>query len=260
MADNLEPFHDKAADTKSCSTVLIDQVNQERSKSSVPDSVSKLNPQHAEKVKELFGSLQIFSSDSQTLPVSTELSTKPEAPTSIPATADSTKITADSAKAASNIEDAFHWYKKDDYDMVDAALKGKTPEQIKSLDDAFKNEHHGKSIEETLSQRWKNQPEELAKARALLHPTDSSPAVSPDRPEQTAESIKAKDAKAVESLRNDPEVKAQHDELVKHARETMKEPELGKFLDNMSKFEIREASMQRQYEKENVAKGMPAEE
>lgn len=165
---------------------------------------------------------------------------------------------ADAKKSAEDIEDAFHWYKADEFDKVNKSLEGKTPEQIKAIDEEFKKTHDGKSIEEVLKERWgEDHPDKLEAAKKLLHPEGDK---QPKAPQETPEEVKLRDGKALESIKNDPEVKKHHDELEKHARATMKEPELTKFLENMNKFEEREASMQRQYQKELEAKGMKPEE
>jgi len=68
------------------------------------------------------------------------------------------------------------------------------------------------------------------------------------------------DAKALERLTGDPEVKKEHAELERRARETMTEPELSQFLKNQDKFEGRLASLERQYQKEFEARGMSPEQ
>ncbi len=166
--------------------------------------------------------------------------------------------TADANKSAKDIEDAFHWYKADEFDKVNKSLEGKSPDQIKAIDDEFKKTHDNKSIEEVLNERWgKDHPDKLEAAKKLLHPEGEK---KPEAPKETPEEVKLRDGKALDSIKKDPEVQKRHDELEKHAKETMKEPELGKFLNNMNKFEEREASMQHQYQKELESKGMKPEE
>ncbi len=163
---------------------------------------------------------------------------------------------AEAKKTAESIEDGFHWWKSDEFDKINKSLEGKTPEQIKAIDEEFKKTHDGKSIEQVLTERWgEDHPDKLEAAKKLLHPEGDKPA-----PKETPEEIKLRDGKALESIKNDPEVQKRHDELEKHAKATMKEPELGKFLDNMKKFEEREASMQREYQKEFESKGMKPED
>lgn len=162
---------------------------------------------------------------------------------------------ADAKKTAEGIEDGLHWWKADEFDKINKSLEGKTPEQIKAIDDEFKKTHDGKSIEQVLTERWgEDHPDKLEAAKKLLHPE------KPSAPKETPEEIKLRDGKALESIKNDPEVQKRHEELEKRAKATMKEPELGKFLDNMKKFEEREASMQRDYQKEFESKGMKPEE
>lgn len=170
-------------------------------------------------------------------------------------------------KSAQEIEDALHWYKKDEYDKINKVLEGKSPEEIKAIEEAFKKEHDGKTIEEYLAERWKGKhDEELKKTLDILQhakdgPKDAPapPSAPPENTENTEE-LKAKDAKALESIKHDPEITKEHAELEKRARETMKDPELKQFLDNMNKLEEREASVQCQYEKEFLAKGMSPEQ
>jgi hypothetical protein len=161
----------------------------------------------------------------------------------------------ESAKTAAAIEDGLHWYKSDDFKDIENSLKGKTPEEIKAIDEAFKKEHDGKGIEETLVKRWADHPADMIQIIALMHPPEAKLA-APAKPEATPEQIKAADAKALDSIQKDPEIQAKHDELIKHAKETMTGPELTKFTNNLDKFEAREAGVQRQYEKEFEAKGM----
>ncbi len=62
------------------------------------------------------------------------------------------------------------------------------------------------------------------------------------------------------SLKDDPEVKLEREKLEKRARETMKEPELSKYLENMKRFEKRTAALEKEYQKRFEAKGTKPEE
>src|SRR5262249_517556 len=67
-------------------------------------------------------------------------------------------------KALKEFDDGEHWYKADDVDKMNKALAGKSPQQLNAMEEAFKKEHDGKSIEDYLRDRWKDHPEELKKA------------------------------------------------------------------------------------------------
>jgi len=273
MAANLESFNNTPTDSTSTPSTLISEVNQTREQQSSSGSKMSDYLSAAEtKVKDVFGSLQITgdkASDDITGPsldqaraaADSAKNKEVSGPAAHSTDAASTSLgegakamtAADATKAAGDIEDSLYWYKADDYGRIDRVLKGLKPEEIKQIDENFKKDHDGKGIEETLEKRWKDHPEELATVKELLHPKEAPPAA---KPEETPDQIKEKESKALDSIKHDPDVQAKHDEMAKRAKETMKDPELTKFLGNMDKLEEREAKVQQQYEKEYEAKGM----
>ncbi len=276
MAPNLETFNNTPTDSTSSPANLINEVNQTRDQQpSISSKIGDYFSAAENKVKDVFGSLQITGDKAGSDIAGPSLdqaraaadSAKNKEASGPPAhAADTTTslgegakaMTADDAtKAANKIDDGLNWFYADDFGGIDKVLKGLKPEEIKQIDDAFKKDHDGKGIEETLAKRWKDNPEELATVKELLHPKEAAPAA---KPEETNEQIKEKETKALDSIKHDPEVKAKHDEMAKRAHETMKDPELTKFLGNMDKLEERQAKVQQQYEKENEAKGMSPEQ
>jgi hypothetical protein len=145
-----------------------------------------------------------------------------------------------------------------DEDAIVKALEGKTPEQIEELKTIYKK-NYGVELGDELKDELSG--DDLAKAEKLMQGSDkpATPPGIPGAPAEAPESVKEKDTKALERLKEDPEVKAEREKLEKRARETMKEPELGKYLDNMKKFEERVPELQRQYQREFEAKGMSPE-
>ncbi len=311
MSDNFENFNDvKAGDSNVASSSLYSEVYNDRELGNTAHKNNDATTGESEsKINNMFGTLQIFDSDSDTGSKGTnDLDFKPgdaavngiqAAPSDKPAdnsaatpsdqdelarlkkqAADdqanvetndaappTTKAPVDQAaaeKSAEEIEDALHWYKADEFEKINKILEGKSPEEIKAIEEAFKKEHDGKTIEEYLGERWKGKhDEELKKTLDILQHAKDGPKdapAPPSAPPENAEELKAKDAKALESIKHDPEITKEHADLEKRARETMKDPELKQFLDNMSKLEEREAAVQRQYEKEFLAKGMSPEQ
>jgi hypothetical protein len=223
MAPNLDQVQDtKAADNTATANPLINEVSQALTSDTSKDVglVDYLKAGQA-RVNDVFGALQISG---------TEL----KGP----------------ALLSDNIQSAV------DPSTIENSLKGKTPEQVKAIDEAFKKDHEGKGIEEILANRWADRPSDMLQIFQSMHPVEAQAA---GKIEETPEMIKAADTKALDSIHKDPEIQAKHDEMVKRAKETMKEPELSKFVGNLDKFEAREANVQHQYEKENEAKGMSPE-
>ncbi|HEY9715417.1 MAG TPA: hypothetical protein V6C72_18230 [Chroococcales cyanobacterium] len=81
-------------------------------------------------------------------------------------------IPKDAAEQLYKAGDSWLYYNSDDYDNMYKALRGKSPTEIKRMDELFKAEH-GESMEEYINDRFKRHPEERDKAIALLHAAQS---------------------------------------------------------------------------------------
>src|SRR5262249_23162791 len=68
------------------------------------------------------------------------------------------------------------------------------------------------------------------------------------------------DAKVMERLQGDQQVSKAHEALAERAKETMQEPALSQYLRDMNKFEGRAALLERDYQREFIAKGMSPED
>jgi YD repeat-containing protein len=173
MAEDFEVPRDTPSDSNSTSRSLVNEVNNDRQdffKKSNDSQSSSSNAADAH-----FGVVELVDSSKDQVKAKDNANADDQGKAGLmdgmpPPVPKGPELPADQAQArkdAKDIYDACNWYNEND--KVYKTLEGKSPEQLRMMDDEFKAAH-GKSMRDYLEQEMKDDPDGLKKCRELLQP------------------------------------------------------------------------------------------